>query len=1171
MTDRWSEIDAIVSDALAIDPPKRILFITEVCGTDQELAREVLSLLKACEASDGFLEQPGLAGFSDEPLVAPSAYVPDRVAGYRIIRVLGTGGMGIVYLAEQERPRRQVALKVIRSGFGDATAAKRFETEVEVLGRLRHPGIAQVYEAGTADGAFGPQAFLAMELIQDVTITAWAASKQLGVPERLILLAKVCDAVQYAHDNGVVHRDLKPSNILVDETGDPKVLDFGIARVVRSGESTATLQTQAGQVLGTLAYMSPEQASGQTSVVGVSSDVYSLGVLGYELLCGRLPVEIAGKSIQQCLTEIQLEDPPRLGTINGELRGDVETVICKALLKHPSQRYLSAGAFAMDLRRIVCHQPISARPQSAAYHLSKFARRHRGLVGAAVAAFAVLVCAVILLTIQNGRLSTARENAESAARSEIIQRQLAVAESGKLRESISSLQSLFRVGVDGGGKDVRIVDTLDRFGASLTVSTKLDPSLLAFRHQMVGAAYRRIGELGSARIHLVEASRIRNQLGDGFTRDNVETAFELEQLDVDSGERLPDPDRISALITRLSGSSIADQALLLAMRARLAWTLLVRHRPSEAVTEARYVISHLVEQVDLYEFDVVESALDALVGSLFASDQADSALAEIRGLISGMSIGNPSPGLLLALRCHLADGLIRQGRPQDALEVIKDVQATTRERANTSATQVAAFRVLARALEKLGRYEEARDRYQDAIWIAREVFGDLNAPTLAVTADYNRFQLESVNLSETSAQIIAVGLTKLIDSALVHRTRFHPEILTLRELRARAFLRAGKQQESGNEFQNCTSDTVSRFGPDSPEALDARMRLALWQVATGEARGGAWQLEKLYKYYCDNFGLVNAETRFIQFHLGFAKRDSFVEAEKLMKDAIEGLRLVAGEDHEWTLRAMDGLANFYRLTGVDGTGKPPSITVADSATPKWTPALQPSDIVSLRVLVHLRRASRQSAESNILAAVNELDAAIKALDFDTFLNEGPRNLMTQKALGMRAFCRKQLGQINGAMADDERKLILQRESMAGDQGPVNHRALAISLIDAGVSRGNLGWSYAALDALTESVVILRQLSGGALDDEYTWRAIMNANGALLSLAFDQVRRMKPDDSSQTNWFEIARNAQPLVKLAGEKLQSRKQFTEFDGIFMDASLDNYSRCMGLEAHSTEVKP
>jgi len=221
--------------------------------------------------------------------------------------------------------------------------------------------------------------------------------------------------------------------------------------------------------------------------------------------------------------------------------------------------------------------------------------------------------------------------------------------------------------------------------------------------------------------------------------------------------------------------------------------------------------------------------------------------------------------------------------------------------------------------------------------------------------------------------------------------------------------------------------------------------------------------------------------------------------------------------------------------------------------------------------VHLRRASRQSAESNILAAVTELDAAIQALDLDTFMNAGPRNLLTQKALGMRAFCRKHLGQINGAMADNERKLILQRESMASDQAPVNHRALAISLIDAGISRASLGWSDAALEALTESVATLRQLSGGALDDEYTWRAIMHANSALLSLAFDQLHRMKSDDSGRTSWFQIARDAQPLVKLAGEKLQSRKQFTEFDVTFMDTSLDNYSRCMELEAHSTEVKP
>ncbi len=213
---------------------------------------------------------------------------PATLGPYRIIRVLGEGGMGTVYEAEQAQPRRTVALKVIKAGFISPQLLRRFEQESLALGRLQHPGIAQIYEAATADGGFGPQPYFAMELIRGQSLLTHAAAKHLTFRQRLELMVRICDAVHHAHQRGIIHRDLKPGNILVDESAQPKILDFGVARVTDS-DAHATRQTDIGQLVGTLAYMSPEQVLADPLELDVRSDVYALGVILYELLAGHLP------------------------------------------------------------------------------------------------------------------------------------------------------------------------------------------------------------------------------------------------------------------------------------------------------------------------------------------------------------------------------------------------------------------------------------------------------------------------------------------------------------------------------------------------------------------------------------------------------------------------------------------------------------------------------------------------------------------------------------------------------------------------------------------------------------------------------------------------------------------------------------------------------------------
>ncbi len=274
---------------------------------------------------------------------------PERVGRYRIHDVLGVGGMGVVYLAEQESPRRRVALKVIRPEYASPTYLRRFAVEAEILGRLEHPGIARIYEAGTDSSCDTPTPFFAMEFVHGRPLCEDATRRRLDVRERVQLLVDVCDAVHHAHEQGIVHRDLKPQNILVDDAGKPRVLDFGVARVLDAGRTT--IGTSSGQLVGTLHYMSPEQVSTDPAAVDARSDVYTLGVVAYELIGAQFPYDLSGRSLSDTCRIIQDETPAPLSSIDRALRGDLDVIVAKALEKERTRRYRSAMALADDLRR----------------------------------------------------------------------------------------------------------------------------------------------------------------------------------------------------------------------------------------------------------------------------------------------------------------------------------------------------------------------------------------------------------------------------------------------------------------------------------------------------------------------------------------------------------------------------------------------------------------------------------------------------------------------------------------------------------------------------------------------------------------------------------------------------------------------------------------------------
>lgn len=409
----WQRSKEVFQAALARASEQRAAFLDDACGGDAELRREVDSLLAAHEAAGGFLSSPiGLDSDAADEAGGPDAG-PQRIGPYQILETIARGGMGTVYRAvrDDDAFRKTVALKLVRGGRHSDLFERRFRQERQILARLQHPNIATVLDGGTTEDG---QPYLVMEYVEGQPITHFCAARGLGTRERLVLFRTVCGAVQYAHQSLVVHRDIKPGNVLVDGQGVVKLLDFGIAKLLASGVEAELAPTATVLPMLTPEYASPEQVKGQP--VTTASDVYSLGVLLYELLAGRRPYEVQGESLEaivQAVCQTQPKAPSeaateRPGTTRpagtvpaaSELRGDLDTIVLKALRKEPERRYRTAHELSDDLRRHLEGLPVTARVDTIGYRAGKFVRRHRTAVAAAFLVSASLVVGIVTTTRQ---------------------------------------------------------------------------------------------------------------------------------------------------------------------------------------------------------------------------------------------------------------------------------------------------------------------------------------------------------------------------------------------------------------------------------------------------------------------------------------------------------------------------------------------------------------------------------------------------------------------------------------------------------------------------------------------------------------------------------------------------------------------------------------------------
>jgi eukaryotic-like serine/threonine-protein kinase len=517
---RWQRIQTLFHGATELPEPERRSFLNAECGDDAELASEVIAMLAQDASGDTLLDR-NLADIAHQTLAARPDIPLKDFGPYRILGVLGEGGMGVVYLAERSDLKNQVAIKVLRDAWLSPSRRERFAREQRTLAQLNHPSIAQLYDADTLpDGT----PWFVMERVEGAPLTEYCRQRQSSLEERLQLFRSVCEAVQYAHSNAVIHRDLKPSNILVKNDGTIRLLDFGIAKQIESLDLSVD-QTMTGLRLLTPAYASPEQIRGER--VGVQTDVYSLGVILYELLAGQLPFDLSNLTPAEAATVITEHEPGKpsvaakrtttsadIPAVADVAWADLDVLCLTAMHKELQRRYRSVEALIRDVDHFLAGEPLEAQADTLGYRIGKFVRRNRRPVIATAVAFTAVVGLVVFFTV---RLARARNLAQAkAAQTQRIQQ---------------FMMNLFQGGDEAAGPamDMKVVTMMDR-GVQQAQALNADPREQADLYETLGSIYQRLGKLDRADSLLQQAFDERRQLLGQNSTEAAESLVALGEL-----------------------------------------------------------------------------------------------------------------------------------------------------------------------------------------------------------------------------------------------------------------------------------------------------------------------------------------------------------------------------------------------------------------------------------------------------------------------------------------------------------------------------------------------------------------------------------------------------------------------------------------------------------------
>lgn len=755
--------------------------LLELLPTDPAMRSEVLELLRADDkASRGEgVSATEIKKQFDEAVTSGVARAhddPTSIGDYRILGRLGAGGMGVVYEAEQPSPRRRVALKVLRPGLFTPELIRRFQFEAEALGRLRHPAIAQIYEAGVTHDPENARPFFAMELVQGAMLIDWLVDRSTA--ERLAMVADICDAVQHAHARGVIHRDLKPGNIMVSDEGQPKVLDFGVARALDADPAAGGLteHTQAGQLIGTLPYMSPEQVSGDPRETDIRCDVYALGVLLFESLTGHTPHELDGAGLLESADIIRGTDATRLARVDTRFRGDLDVIAAKALERDRDRRYQTAAELGDDIRRYLSGQTITARPASAVYLLSRVAKRHLPVTVASGIALATLVAAVVVISI--------------ALNDSIAQRIEADRRAG-IAEAVTSFLNndlLAAVSPDALGYDATIREALDLAAERIPERFEAEPVTGAAIRNNIANVYHALGDFAAA------------------------AAFATESRDLFLAE-LGESHELTRFAQQDIGSIKRDMGQFEESRAALRTALAMRERtvgPRAPETLENLVMLAEIERDGFGRYADAEKLLDEFEARSEGVLNPDDRIAVYADMTRG--------GLALAARDY----------ERAAAAYTRVAKARRTIFGPTHSATLTAEANLAVALEGLGRYDEVEPIYLRVLEI-EERTGGKDSPDRLPTAHNLAFLYHSMGRFDEAESL-------LVDTLERCRRVFgpvHPGTLTCVQSLSALYRDTDRLDDAVSLLQDSYTTATTELGEASPPALEIGPKLAVMYTELG--------------------------------------------------------------------------------------------------------------------------------------------------------------------------------------------------------------------------------------------------------------------------------------------------------------------------------------------------